>query len=906
MLQYIKAGPTWLNRRPRSKVEGQDEDILGDDFESIDSPERSDFQDESLSERDEVDLDKSFDSLPTSSAARTDSGDDPPSRPKERDETTADGDDFATYASQDILQFDWTGFKHGISVKKVVSPDHVHRPSTPDTGNTTRSRPTPTSPSDEPQPTTRSRPTPVSPSDTPPPRTRSRLTPDSPSDAPPPHGFLPITLPHMEDNDTAVNFALAEAWFNRRRETTMHNQRSNSPLLDPRTGGFQQAPHSTLKEPTYQQSQPLNTGTSRTILKGPVDLDSGSYVQNPPAAKAVPIRNPFEYPTVVDSTPYIPAYDADGISVGSRPKSVSSFPSVATEMTPVISNIAIPQEVISQQYPCSTVLSDASTVVFMQSCSSSDQNIQCEVSHLETCVDVENLDEEFDDDGGPTGYCAALPGERNSCKGFLDFHTYNGKLAILLVTILVMAISTMIASATLTAKANRNSAASIEVGPGVAVTENSTTTINSRPSKVPGSGTKAPAGRNPTGRPSKPRPTSDPTSRPTISFNNFVLPQVATIMGPAAGSSFGSALALSQNRKILAVGAPDYLQQKGQVSIFTSSTAKGDKWLTLDVLSGVNPGDTFGNDVAVSGDGSVLAVGASGTNGTVYTYIYNPANDHYVRLGDPIRGSGSFGKSVAVSLDGYRLAVGAPYASSNTTQLNGQVCVYEFKGNAWVQLGQNLVGDDSVDWLGSAVDISADGNMVIASATKNRSKKGYVRAWAWNGTSWSQVGGDMVNDIQPAYSSDLFGRSIALSEANGRPRVAIGIPWKVVDGKRDAGMAVVKELIGGVWVTLGNPIRQTTAVQSTENGNAVDLDGGILTVGMPGYNNQGAVALYRFAGNDWRMQSILVQGTAVGDYFGVSLSAYRDTSTDEFILAVGALMDGSSGPGYVAAYVRQT
>jgi len=375
---------------------------------------------------------------------------------------------------------------------------------------------------------------------------------------------------------------------------------------------------------------------------------------------------------------------------------------------------------------------------------------------------------------------------------------------------------------------------------------------------------------------------------------------VTTINGPESGSNFGDSVALSRNGQVLAVGAPEYSDRAGQVRVLAAG--RDGEWVQQAVLNGQYPEDTFGFDVSLSEDGSILAVGASGGNGTVYTYAFNPGLGEYVPIGEPIRSiqtGASFGHSVSLSNTGFRLVVGAPYTSTRNYVMNGQVRVYQLDGNSWTQMGQALDGGATVDWLGSAVDIYGEGDMVIASAPRNRSQRGYVRTWTWNGVDWDEVGADITNSFQPAYSSDRFGHSVALSVGDeGKPRVAIGIPWKIINGLYDSGMVVVYEFDNDHWTRLGDGITQSEPAAYTENGNAVDLDGGLLVVGIPGANATGAVALYRFLDGQWTLRSEMIYGEKAGDNFGVSLASRRDPSTDGLALIVGALA------GYVASYVK--
>ena len=387
---------------------------------------------------------------------------------------------------------------------------------------------------------------------------------------------------------------------------------------------------------------------------------------------------------------------------------------------------------------------------------------------------------------------------------------------------------------------------------------------------------------------------------------------MATIPGPDRGSHFGSSVALSTDGRVLAVGAPEYMGRRGEVRVFLSEE-DNDEWEILAILQGDLLVETFGVDVALSRDGSILAVGAPGINGTVYTFAFNPSNDlttryvpiSHIRNDEP---SSAFGESVALSEDGFRLVVGAPYSSTDVGILNGQVRVYELDGDNWEPMGDSLEGDTTYDWLGAAVDISGDGSMVVASAPRNRSKKGYVRTWTWDGVGmWNQTGPDITNNVRPAFSTDRFGHSIALSVSpdTKRPRVAIGSPWKIVSAMRNAGVTLVYEFNDTQWNPLGEPVTESPAALNMENGNAVDLEGGILVVGIPGYNSTGAVALYRYLDGEWVKRSELIEGDVEGDDFGVSLATRRIPETDGFALLVGALMHGNNGDGSVMSYVKE-
>ncbi|MDP4821125.1 MAG: hypothetical protein NWR67_08965, partial [Saprospiraceae bacterium] len=88
--------------------------------------------------------------------------------------------------------------------------------------------------------------------------------------------------------------------------------------------------------------------------------------------------------------------------------------------------------------------------------------------------------------------------------------------------------------------------------------------------------------------------------------------------------------------------------------------------------------------------------------------------------------------------------------------------VYVWNGDAWVQRGLDIDGEAIGDHSGTAVSLSADGNIVAIGAYQNGSNgfdAGHLRVYAWNGSSWMKRG----NDIEGDASRDNLGYSVSLS-----------------------------------------------------------------------------------------------------------------------------------------------
>ena len=136
-------------------------------------------------------------------------------------------------------------------------------------------------------------------------------------------------------------------------------------------------------------------------------------------------------------------------------------------------------------------------------------------------------------------------------------------------------------------------------------------------------------------------------------------------------------------------------------------------------FDGTFPGVNLGT-VALSADGSVFAVGAyaaDSAKGVVQVYSWNPAFRTWSQVGADIIGENFLdlsGYSLALSDDGTRLAIG-------TASSSGAVRVFEWDGTAWSLLGVGISGDSAGDYFGLHVDLSADGEVLAATAPLNDS-----------------------------------------------------------------------------------------------------------------------------------------------------------------------------------------
>jgi len=232
-----------------------------------------------------------------------------------------------------------------------------------------------------------------------------------------------------------------------------------------------------------------------------------------------------------------------------------------------------------------------------------------------------------------------------------------------------------------------------------------------------------------------------------------------------AGDEFGVRVALSADGSTLAVGAwredssatgiegdsaDDSASDAGAVYVFVRDGQNAWSQQAYIKASNTGAGDGFGTNVALSGDGSTLAVGAyledSGATaiegdsadnsasdaGAVYVFVRDGqdawSQQAYVKASNTETGD-HFGISVALSGDGSTLAVAAYHEDSSATAIDsnsgdnsmsdaGAVYVFVRDGqSAWSQEAYVKASNTGAgDEFGTAVALSADGSTLAVGA----------------------------------------------------------------------------------------------------------------------------------------------------------------------------------------------
>jgi trimeric autotransporter adhesin len=292
-----------------------------------------------------------------------------------------------------------------------------------------------------------------------------------------------------------------------------------------------------------------------------------------------------------------------------------------------------------------------------------------------------------------------------------------------------------------------------------------------------------------------------------------------------------------------------------QLAFLKASNAEGADHFAC---GGSLPGH-IGNAIAVSGDGTTVAVGAPhessgarGINGNQDdNSVYNSGAVYvYVRRGDTwtqqayikasnTGGSDMFGLSLSLSRDGNTLAVAAPWEASAATGVNGNqnddsipqagaVYIFTRSGNTWSQhsyikasnTGRKGVGDDiEGDQFGFSVSLSGNGSTLAVGAISEDSNatgisgvqtddsaasSGAVYVFRKTGNSWAQ---EAYLKSGNSEGGDLFGYGVGLSEDGNALAVAgydedgsgKGVDPPIDNGGNGTGAIYAFDRRGGAW-----------------------------------------------------------------------------------------------------------
>ncbi|MEO0474103.1 MAG: hypothetical protein AAF206_31130, partial [Bacteroidota bacterium] len=362
-----------------------------------------------------------------------------------------------------------------------------------------------------------------------------------------------------------------------------------------------------------------------------------------------------------------------------------------------------------------------------------------------------------------------------------------------------------------------------------------------------------------------------------------------TIDGNGPNDNFGFSVAIDDGGQRMVVGAPLFDADFGQVRVYQES---GGTWTQIgNDIEGTEIANQFGHSVSINAAGNRIAIGGiagSDTQHAGQARVYELDNGQWVLMGSPILGETSgdqFGTSVALSGSGDRLAVGAPKNSNDA----GRIRVFEWQNNDWVPLGADIDGASDNDQFGKSVSISRDGNVVASGDFNNPGASnggGQVRVFEWQNNMWVQRG----MDIEGQASNGFLGLSVDLSD-DGNRLVTSASGDNHGNG---IGTVLVYEFANNVWTQMGSEIQGSSNSEAFGEIVSISGDGTRIAVGTESADDvaisSGRVNIYEWTNGEWTEMTPAILGSASFDNLGNSLSFNQSGNR----LAIGGNLAGGT------------
>jgi hypothetical protein len=248
-----------------------------------------------------------------------------------------------------------------------------------------------------------------------------------------------------------------------------------------------------------------------------------------------------------------------------------------------------------------------------------------------------------------------------------------------------------------------------------------------------------------------------------------------TLHGRYPGASLGQSLAVGldkQGRPVVVMGGSN------SVAVYRHDGT----WQPVGsrLLVSENHLDGFSHSLALSEDTQVMVVGSpyysinNGTQRVGRIQAFKLENE-WVPLGNELVGQAQdelFGYSLDITSN--YMAVGSVYAGER----NGSVAVYELENDTWKQLGGTSFGESSYEFVGEDVSIlDINGTLYIAVgsyASASEERSGKVSVYCLQDNAWILVGDSVVG--RHAFSAMGTSVSLSANPLTNEPVVAVGAP----------------------------------------------------------------------------------------------------------------------------------
>ncbi len=216
--------------------------------------------------------------------------------------------------------------------------------------------------------------------------------------------------------------------------------------------------------------------------------------------------------------------------------------------------------------------------------------------------------------------------------------------------------------------------------------------------------------------------------------------------------------------------APDL--HDGVIYLFENT---GSSWneTRITAQNSQQSGDFFGVSTDITDDGERIAVGAfyaddNGNNtGKVYMLDWNGSSwvETAIYSSDPVDGD-SFGEDIDMTGDGNAFVAGAKGVGVTplTDDFYGAIYIYKWNASYWDEWKIQASDKEKSSYFGISVSITNDGNKVLSGAYQKDilggdSEAGGAYLYEWDGFDWVET----IFEASDPANNDQYGEEVALS-----------------------------------------------------------------------------------------------------------------------------------------------
>gem|GEM_PF-6350790 len=275
---------------------------------------------------------------------------------------------------------------------------------------------------------------------------------------------------------------------------------------------------------------------------------------------------------------------------------------------------------------------------------------------------------------------------------------------------------------------------------------------------------------------------------------------------------------------------------------------------------------TYMND-----NGTIVASGntlADGENGIFNVFQYDEAGS-WNQLGFDFEVPDSYSQMCYYTLNSSGNRVALAYMKYPNYGNGILIRVFEYNGSSWEQLGADIIGDER---LVRSLSFNLEGNRLLVNKYDIAAQRYKVEIYEYNGISWGEqqeIEG-LENSYISAYSCD--GSTIA------------GAYYQ--ESSDDLSDIHVYTYNGNEWVQKGNTITGFVSDFNLRAGISFNSNGNIIAIGDPNKTSSsntddpGHVYVYSYSENTdtWEPMGQVLEGEQVWDKFGHSVNLNADGS----------------------------